>query len=420
MGAETADLAILGAGAAGLAAARFAALAAPSGARVAVLEGSREPGRKILISGGGRCNVLPAESEERDFFTQGSRAVLRRLLASWPLAEQRAWFEEELGLPLVLEAGTGKLFPATQSARTVRDALLRAARGAGAALLWPWRAAAVVPEGGGFVLTSDDGRVLRCRRLILATGGRSVPKTGSDGAGYGFARALGHSILPQYPALAPLTTGEARFRALSGIALPVRWRARRDGKVAEERVRELLFTHHGFSGPAVLDASHWWTRDGAEIRVDWGALGHGEWDRALDPGDEGRRGVGATLERALPARLAAALCDVAGVDPATQRAQLDRARRERLLATLADYPLPVSGTRGFAVAEVTGGGVPLGEADPRTLESRACPGLHLCGEILDAIGRIGGFNFQWAWATGRLAGRAAAAALRSPPAGTAG
>lgn len=419
MEAAGADVAVVGAGAAGLVAARFAAQAAPAGARVVLLEGAKEPGRKILISGGGRCNVLPSVSALDDFHTQGSRHALRRLLGSWPLEAQRAFFEHELGLPLAEEPETGKLFPISQRANTVRDGLLRAARAAGAALRCPWRVASVVRDGDGFLLTAADGRTLDAARVILATGGQSVPKTGSDGAGYGFARGLGHTTLPLYPALVPLTTHDARFTALSGIALPVRWRAVLAGKVVEDRERELLFTHQGFSGPAILDASHWYLRDRAEIRVDWGAHGRSSWERALDAAGGGRRSVGAALEERLPARLAATLATVAGIAPATQLAQLARDRRTALLAVLADFPLPISGSRGFAVAEVTGGGIPLADADPSTLASRACPGLFLCGEILDAIGRIGGFNFQWAWATGRLAGLGAAASLTAPRASTA-
>ncbi len=410
-------LAILGAGAAGLMAAIWAGRAAPAGARVQLLEGAKEPGRKILISGGGRCNVLPSVSEPADFHTQGSRNVLRRLLASWPRDEQQRFFEQDLGLPLQLEEESGKLFPAAQRARVVADRLVEAARAAGAELLCPWRAATIEHGGAEFVLRSDDGRETRADRLILATGGKSVPKTGSDGLGYQFARELGHSLLPVYPALVPLSTGDARFTALAGIALPVRWSARAGGKVLEERTRELLFTHHGFSGPAVLDASHWHARERAEIRVAWGGLGREEWARQLEAGAGGRRSVAAALGERLPARLAETLCQIAGVAAGTQVAQLDRARRDRLLTALADFPLPVSGDRGFAVAEVSGGGVPLEEVDPRTLESRKCPGLFLCGEILDVIGRIGGYNFQWAWATGRLAGESA---VREPGAGTAG
>jgi predicted Rossmann fold flavoprotein len=413
-------IAIVGAGAAGLMAGVSAARSdAASGAEVVLLEGAKEPGRKILISGGGRCNVLPSASTPDDFHTQGSRHALRRLLGAWPLAEQRAFFEDELHLPLRLEPETGKLFPVSEQARTVRDALLRAARAAGAALHCPWRAVAIARAGDGFLLTADDGRTLHAERLILATGGQSVPKTGSDGAGYAFARALGHTTLPVYPALVPLTTQDARLTALSGLALPVRWRALVAGKVIEERERELLFTHQGFSGPAVLDASHWFTRERAEIRVDWGAHGREAWSRALDAAGGGRRSVAGAMEGRIPARLAATLAEIAGVAPGTQLAQLDRARRTRLLETLADFPLPIAGSRGFAVAEVTGGGVPLGEVDPSTLASRACPGLFLCGEILDGFGRIGGYNFQWAWATGRSAGRGAAASLTARSAETA-
>ena len=408
------QVAVVGAGAAGLCAAWWAAR---GGARVIALDGAEELGRKILISGGGRCNVLPSESSPDDFQTAGSRNVLKRLLRTWRLEDQRSWFEDELGLALKREDETGKLFPVSDKAREVRDRLIEGCRAQGVELRHPWKVAAIAhaeaaaDDGStptGFLLTADDGRTLRAARVVLATGGQSVPQTGSDGFGYRLAKALGHSILPTYPALVPLTSNESRLTELSGLSLKVLWRARKDGRTLEERERELLFTHKGFSGPAVLDASHWAVHHGAEIVVAWEGWDEEQWIAYLN--GRARRALEKTLADVLPNRLAAALVALAGLRGEMRCGNLDRGTRARLLQVLCDFPLPVSGNRGFQFAEVTGGGIPLGEVDPSTLHSRATPGLYLCGEMLDVIGRIGGYNFLWAWLTGRLAGEAAARA----------
>ncbi len=398
-------VAVVGGGAAGLVAAHFAARA---GAEVVLLEGSKACGRKILASGGGRCNVLPSEASVDDFHTSGSRNVLKRLLRTWRLPEQRAWFEEELGVALAEEEDTGKLFPVSNQAREVRDALLDAARGAGAEVRVPWRVEHVTAEeGGGFLLREVGGEELRADRVVLATGGRSVPETGSDGHGYELARRLGHEVLTPYPALVPLTSSDRALTDLAGIALPVRWRAVREGKVVEERVRELLFTHRGFSGPAVLDASHHAVRDDAELYVAWLDGTEQEWLDLVNA--KARRELRKLLGDLLPKRLVELLLERARLRPEIRSGNLTKGERTRLVEVLCSFRLPVDGDEGFRVAEVTGGGVPLGEVDPSTLRSRCCEGLVLCGEILDVIGRIGGYNFQWAWLTGRLAGESAAA-----------
>ena len=222
------------------------------------------------------------------------------------------------------------------------------------------------------------------------------------------AKSLGHSIRPTYPALVPLTSKETRLTGLSGLSLPIRWRARKNGKTLAEGVRELLFTHKGFSGPAILDASHWAVHEGAEIVVSWDDTSEEEWIDYLN--SRARRGLEKTLADQLPNRLAAALVEITGLRSDMRCGNLDRGTRARLLQSLCAYPLPISGHRGFQVAEVTGGGIPLGEVQPSTLESRSAPGLYLCGEILDVFGRMGGYNFLWAWVTGRLAGESAARA----------
>jgi predicted Rossmann fold flavoprotein len=409
---QTAPIVVVGGGAAGLMAAIWAAR---GGAPVVLLEGSKACGLKILVSGGGHCNVLPSTSDPDDFFTTGSRNVLNRLFRTWRLPDIQDFFENDLGIPLVVEEKTGKLFPASRSARSVRNDLVAAAERAGVVVHVNHRVTGIERKGPGFVVRGERaGRPvdLEASSVVMATGGLSLPKTGSDGAGYDFVRGLGHSTTDLYPALVPLRSPDEELRALTGLSVPVRWRAMQGNKVLEARERDLLFTHRGFSGPAILDASHWCVREKAELRVAFGAISADEWTRRCTA--ESRKRCDVLMAELIPRRLAELLLDRANIPRHRRFEQLNPKQTRRLLALLCDFSLPVSGDEGYAKAEVTGGGVPLGEVDPSTLESRKCPDLFLCGEIFDVIGRMGGFNFLWAWVTGRLAGESAAARYRAP------
>jgi hypothetical protein len=245
--------------------------------------------------------------------------------------------------------------------------------------------------------------------VILATGGLSVPKTGSDGRGLKIAEQLGHAVHTTYPALTPLTAVPPPFGHLAGVSLPVTVTARDDQRAATA-TGGFLFTHQGYSGPAVLDVSHVAVRSmpdaPAQIRVRWTELTESDWETVLRP--EGTRSVLGVLRGRLPERLAEALLGVAGVETSRPLAQLRREERRRLVETLVRGTLPWTGHEGYKKAEVTGGGVSLAEIDSRTMESRRHRGLFLCGEMLDAFGPIGGYNFLWAWVTGRAAGLGAA------------
>ncbi len=400
-------VAVIGAGAAGMLAAIFAA---NEGAETLLLERTADGGRKILISGGGRCNILPARVDERRFVTDSSPHSLRNILRSWPLAEQIAFFERELGQPLVEEAESAKLFPSSNRARDVRDGLLALAARRGARFVPHTTVTDLVPGERCWRVLAERAEPLEVDAVIVATGGLSVPKTGSDGTGLTILRRLGHVMHPTYPALTPITDAGGAFASLAGVSLPVTITARSDGRQASA-TGGFLFTHHGYSGPSVLDVSHVLTRaegperHAARLQVRWSALDEDGWTSALRPA--GTRTVGGVLRRELPERLADALLADAGVAPATVLAQLRREKRTRLIETLTRGELPWTGDEGYKKAEVTGGGISLAEVDPRTLESRRTPGLHICGEALDAFGPIGGYNFLWAWATGRAAGRAA-------------
>ncbi len=404
------SVAVVGAGAAGLMAAIAAARA---GARVTALDGAKTLGAKILVSGGGRCNVTHHAVDETAF-SGSSPAAIRKVLRRFDVPATVAFFGD-LGVALKREE-TGKLFPATDRARTVLDALLRAAREAGVALVHPWRVATITRGDGGFTLSSADGRSLSASRVVIATGGRSIPKSGSDGAGYAMAVALGHSVTELIlPALVPLRLAEGHFiRGLSGLAAPATVEVRgATGRRLAEFTGDTLCTHFGLSGPAILDVSRHLlvaraTDPRAGLRLSWLP------GTTTDALDARLRTMGAqTTPRALsgegiPDRLARALCAAAGVDPVTPGHRLAREGRLALARAATALDVPVTGDTGYDFAEVTAGGVPLRELRLETMESRACPGLYLCGEICDVDGRIGGFNFQWAWASGHVAGTAAA------------
>jgi predicted Rossmann fold flavoprotein len=219
---------------------------------------------------------------------------------------------------------------------------------------------------------------------------------------------------PVYAALTPLTATDSPYVDLSGVSLRVTLSARHESAGRDATASGgFLFTHRGYSGPAVLDVSHVAVRsrmepaDRAQVTVQWAAFGAAEWEHALRP--QGSRQVAGVLRAALPDRLVAVLLRLADVDPTRVLAELRRDERRRLIAMLVAGPLPWSGDEGYQKAEVTGGGMDLGEVHPRTMESRRHPGLYICGEVLDAFGPVGGYNFYWAWATGRAAGLGAAA-----------
>ena len=399
---------VIGAGAAGVMAAIFAAGA---GASTRLVERTRDGGRKILISGGGRCNILPASVDESRFVSESPPHLVRRIVRSWPLHEQIQFFERDAGIPIAGEPDSAKLFPASNRARDVRDRLLALAGRRGAALVMNAAVTGIAPAAAGWRVEIAGGAPLECDAVIVATGGLSVPATGSDGAGLRFAERLGHTIHPPYAALTPLTADPAPFAPLAGVSLPVTIAAR-DAERSAVATGGFLFTHGGYSGPAVLDVSHAAVRSlerggHAELRVRWTPLGEAEWQDALRP--QGTRTVLAAVRAELPERLAGALIDAAGVSPSQTLSTLRREERRRLIDALVRFVLPWTGHEGYKKAEVTGGGVSLSEVDPRTLESRRHRGLFLCGELLDAFGPIGGYNFLWAWATGRAAGLGAAA-----------
>jgi predicted Rossmann fold flavoprotein len=375
----------------------------------------------------------------------GPRPVIRNVLKAF--GEQRTldWMKS-LGVPLKLES-TGKYFPVSDQARTVLEALLRRLREVGVELLTSTRVTGLRQTEDGFELTTDgEAGPFQAKRLIVATGGLALPKSGSDGTGLAMMRRLGHTTIPTTPALSPLILREGtnpggRFAEFSGMTLDVRLGLYGpDGRRIEERTGSMVFTHFGISGPAALDLSRHILRARLEqpetaFQV---CLGHPLF-KTVEEADawllrqveqQPKRTIALALNALFPARLAQALVEGVGEelepgrggDAKTERrgdgemggdlAHMSRAKRQILARRLARLPLDVIGDRGYAFAETTAGGVDLREVDGRTMQSRKVPGLFLCGEILDVDGRLGGFNFQWAWASGSLAGSAAAASLQ--------
>jgi len=401
---------VIGGGAAGV----FAAIAcAEAGGDVVVLERGPRLLDKVRISGGGRCNVTHARFDARAlaaFYPRGGKALIGPLVRFGP-RETVAWFAAR-GVRLKAEPD-GRMFPETDDSATVVECLVASARAAGVRLRTGAGATAIrrLPDGR-FAVAIAGGAALRCARVLLATGGCRSAAAGS------LATSLGHSLEEPVPSLFAFDVETPWVRALAGVSV-----ADAAAAVAGAGLRErgaLLFTHAGVSGPAILRLSAWGARTlhahgyRFTLVIDWMPhLGRPELEAALGAlrREHGaRRIVNAPLPP-LPARLWEALVLAAGIAPATRCADVTREGARRLAAQLSASELPVTGKSLNKEEFVTCGGVRLDEVSFRTMESRVCPGLHLAGEVLDVDGLTGGFNFQAAWTTGWIAGRALAGAL---------
>jgi predicted Rossmann fold flavoprotein len=417
------DVAVVGAGAAGLAASIFAAEATAKGdpaQRIVLLDGMKTIGAKILVSGGGRCNVTHEAVTPTDYF--GNRRIIKNVLAAFSVEQTVKWFVS-LGVELKREE-TGKFFPVTDKARTILTALANRCHELNVTIR-PDHCVTSIDQHSdseaGFTVHHTHG-TLMAKRVILATGGRSIPKSGSDGFGYELARRLGHHVSATAPALVPLMLDSAMFhKALSGLSHEAELTTVIKGRTVDQRKGSLLWTHFGISGPVVMDASRFWTlahETGESLDLYGNFIPGktqeqvGRWFMDQAAGTP-RRSLTKTLAQLVPERFAEALCLHIKCDSQKAIAQLPRKDRARLIEALTKFRLPVQQDRGWNYAEVTAGGVPLEEINFRTMESKLVPELYLIGEILDCDGRIGGFNFQWAWATGFLAGRAVARCSRS-------
>ncbi len=464
------DVLIVGAGAAGL----LAALAArgvlgangkslplsPGAPDVVLLNNEPRLGLKILVSGGGRCNLTNANVSEADYDTDAPHLV-RRLLRGFPAASIQTFFEDQ-GCPLY-EEPLGKIFPRSDNARDVLRVLLEAIVRAKIPLIAPAEVVDVHPADIGLEARLASGDVWKARQVILATGGKSLPKTGSRGFGLQLLNRLGHGLAPAVPALTPLLLDpKTPLHGLAGLTVPavltLAPRSAAPEQLTGKKFRplarsagSLLVTHRGATGPAPFDVSGACGRalkakDSARLHADFWSLTlpAGPWapyrDNAKAPGaslrpadaprppsrelfeaqaksllGQRQRTLSQAFSGCLPKSLLQGLLRASDLDSSKPIKQLDTRERTRLWLALTQTDLRVVGGEGYAKAEVTAGGIRLEDLLPATLESRRCPGLFCCGEVVNVTGRLGGFNFQWAWSSGFAAGRGAAKALAETP-----
>ncbi|MDP6443175.1 MAG: NAD(P)/FAD-dependent oxidoreductase [Pirellulaceae bacterium] len=422
------DVVVVGAGAAGLMA---AARAAECGARVLLLEKNRQAGAKILMSGGTRCNLTQATDTRGiidAFGDQGS--FLHSALAALSPDDLVDLVEAE-GVATKTEP-TGKIFPASDRAADVLDALLGRLDRSGAELASEEPVERLESRPPQWTLTTSR-RTVHTRHVIVTTGGKSFPGCGTTGDGYRWLESLGHHIVRPRPALAPITVRADWVKSLRGVTIadvgvevvcrPASPQSektaapRATGEVIASRRGSVLFAHFGLSGPAILDVSRavelHARPSSLALRCDFlPQLTEEAVDEQFQRAslESGKRRLASLLSTQIPRRLVDALFALADLPAERRAAELSRAERAVLVTAVKRTEIPVTGTMGFAKAEVTTGGVSLSEVDSRTMQSKVAPGLFLAGEILDLDGPIGGYNFQAAFSTGWLAGVAAAAA----------
>lgn len=409
---------VAGGGAAGMMA---AITAARSGAEVLLLEPNEKVGRKLYITGKGRCNLT--NNCGRDGLMASIPRNGKFLYSAFDRfgpADTMAFFEG-LGVKLKTERGN-RVFPVSDKAADIVDALFFELRRQGVEIRRDRVTGLVVQEGRLAAVHMEKGREYRdCKALILATGGASYPRTGSTGEGYGLAQAAGHTIIPIRGSLVPLESGDSCCGRLQGLSLRnvgLRIKNEKDRAVFQEQ-GELLFTHFGLSGPLVLSASA--HMDFEKCRY----TAHIDLKPALDMQKLDARLLRDFEERAnqdyanalgglVPRSMVSVLAERTGIPGDTKVHDIRREQRKKLLETLKDFTVPLTGTRSVEEAVVTSGGVAVGEVDPRTMESKKAKGLFFAGELLDVDACTGGFNLQIAWATGRAAGEGAASSVQSP------
>lgn len=382
------DALVIGAGAAGL---FFAARAGERGLSTCVIDHAAKPAEKVRISGGGRCNFTNIHTTPENFISENphfAKSALARF-TPWDFIDRLdrrgiTWHEKTLG----------QLFCDGRSAAII-DMLLDDLRAAGGELRLNTSVSAVERTGDGFRVETASGAI-ECRRLIVASGGLSIPKMGATGLAYDIARQFGHSVIAPRPALVPFTfEGRAKedFASISGVACLVS--ARNERASFDEA---MLFTHRGLSGPAILQISSYW-REGEDVRVDLLAGRDAVVELTAFKAAHPMKALTTGLETLLPARLVSLLAARGELPEVARMADISHAAIAALVTHLSDWPVRPSGTEGWRTAEVTAGGIDTAELSSKTMESRRIPGLYFIGECVDVTGWLGGYNFQWAWAS---------------------
>ncbi|MEE2826924.1 MAG: NAD(P)/FAD-dependent oxidoreductase [Planctomycetota bacterium] len=405
------DVIVIGGGAAGLMAAYSAA---ERGRQVLLLEKNRKLGVKILMSGGTRCNITHDCGPKEIATAIGEKGrFLYPALGALP-PHQIVQMIESCGVSTKIES-TGKIFPASDRAIDVRDALVSLAESAGAIIRNLHPVTDVSRDNEEFLIKTEAAS-FRTRRLILTTGGKSYPGCGTTGDGYTWATALGHTLVPPVAALTPIQTSDPGPRQLSGMTLPLTGVTVMDTSGSQSQViaqdkGSVLFTHFGFSGPAILNVSRVINchKPSGQLLLQLDFVCRGTTEQFSSQlrqllQAQGKSSIANLAIEEIPRRLMRFLLDRANILPETRAAELSREQANRLTGELKSASFPISGTLGFEKAEVTAGGINLQEIHSKTMESKVCPGLFLAGEVIDIDGPIGGYNFQAAFSTGWLAG----------------
>lgn len=404
------NIIVIGGGAAGLMA---AGTAAEQGARVTLLETNEKVGRKLFITGKGRCNVCNnCDTQTVLQHVPVNPRFLYSALGCFSPADVMAFFEDH-GVPLKTERGN-RVFPVSDKSADIIDALFTWVKRLGVTIIQKTAESLAITDGR-ITGVCAGGKTYHADRVIIATGGASYPQTGSTGDGYRFAREAGHTVVPPNPSLVPLVESGDTCREMMGLSLRnVQVTVYEDGKQIFCDFGEMLFTHFGLSGPLILSASAHMRHFGSkEYRIEI------DLKPALDEKTLDKRLLGDfdkhknsdfinALGDLLPRKMIPTVVRLSGIDPHVKVNSITKAQRASLLHTLKHFTVQVSGRRPIAEAIVTTGGVSVREINPKTMESKKCAGLYFAGEVLDVDAYTGGFNLQIAWSTGRLAGLSAA------------
>ncbi len=389
------DCVVLGAGAAGL---MCAIEAGRRGRSVVVIDHADKPAEKIRISGGGKCNFTHLKATPKNFISENPHFCISALkrFTPWDFLDRVV----KRGIPYY-EKSEGQLF-CEDKAQDIINMLLDDLRAAGGQLRLATSVGHVEPIDGGFRVETSGGPIV-CEKLVVATGGLSIPKMGATGFAYELARRFGHDIIETRPALVPFTLGPDwldKLQGLSGVSVEARVSA---GKTAFDD--GFLFTHRGLSGPSVLQISSYW-RPGDAVTVDLCPSHRAEEWLLERKRSRGKQALVTAVSELLPRRLAERWIEIVGLAPDSHVADLPNAQLVKMAAMINRWSLTPMGTEGYRTAEVTAGGIDTQGLSSQTMESRFCPGLYFIGECVDVTGWLGGYNFQWAWASGWAAGQA--------------
>jgi hypothetical protein len=397
------DIGIIGAGASGI----FAALAAAQGgAHVTLFDHNAEIGKKLLVTGSGRCNLTNAAlSPEK--YSCADQSWMQAFLQAFPLQALLAELDT-LGIP-THHSDDGWYYPLSDSAHSVVDILRQALLARGVELRLSTQVVDFWQQGGGFAVRFPSGEPARTQsfdRLVVAAGGKAYPALGSRGELFPTLARLGHTVVPLVPALGPLTLSLGGWKALQGLRFDVKTAIWSGDELLGESFGNVIFTAWGMNGPGVMNLSHLAARRQGEklsLSLDFGSAFGQEWERRLAKDNPAK--LKAVLEAFFPPKAAEFFLAQAHIPPEARMRELSRTEMQQLQRTLREARLPITGTKGFGQSQVSAGGVPVGEVDAYTCQSRLVPGLYLVGETLDVVGPCGGFNLHFAFGSGCLAGR---------------